>query len=1046
METIEWLERLNSPLQPAGSDALPRTREQISTERRDETPKDAPERTIQRKHHDDAERPDDIVLLGSIRELATTNASKRSDSPGEQRIEATARPHGVVVVHRKPKSTQVAVETPREVELREAGFVSDLRRRVNTRRNASGETNEHKDVNREVDDAPKVTNASGAYRPDLHRRVDLLPPTPFNTPFPSPLAVDDEPRRAWGHAPFSTDRSLVLWRERRRTEHEEVTGEETRRVSYHELPSGFPNASIVSLDDEGACERNETHLDEGKSSFTYKREEEPLSERNTHPNKPHQNTSRRMSVNTHAGATAENAPAEVAGVENAVPPEYTPRRYAPLPQRPQIHSIPVAPQLPPQPPANLALRRFFERLDLPVDQLDNVRPTNLDVHRAVLLVRDPDGRELVRPQAIGWFEMKQISALESNQLLREFQQLDQRPRTYRSTTSRAANPARQTQNRVNFRRPYLGVASMATDRFDIFTHTRHPTGVETQRRERDRETLEMQRQALGFSPAHDEEDGARSRPRTTNDETRPLLPKSVTQRQAAAALGTILVVTTLFTTMMLLARVPGARAASSLTQVLEGAPKAGPLRIIFQQFFQTFIFGMRSAAYAVGTQPAGLQRWIDQLMLSLPSFRQQGRVSSIVLSSKTALLVDQGVDETRGEYQKFALLNGAAFFECAGDHLQILPMAAEVTIFPDLSKIGQHAPVMSVPLPKVSVIEERDGQAGRVDAAEYLMKHPEVRNYMSQVYATDGAEALNPGLTYIAEPGSYSITYEQVLGDADRWTDVRDEGLLSTGLTNSETSSIASDASDLEVEVGSSIPIADPGGEPLSVSSDEDFVAFPGAFPLAPLIATNVDLRPRHHDLLSIIPTHLAGTAIYILRYVASLPTVDGGKFALALYILFVDLADFYIPGISKTTELVIPLQTVIEARERISKLYLATCTYLFMICGRDVGYELGLKYDALIHSRGRNAAFDTHRVTLAQEIQTTFTRAVVEGRGNPLLTSRERCWFLATADVIMRKHAEALRKPVDEHHDAIFSAMCRFANNRPEPFPIVPTVGTEVL
>ncbi len=172
-----------------------------------------------------------------------------------------------------------------------------------------------------------------------------------------------------------------------------------------------------------------------------------------------------------------------------------------------------------------------------------------------------------------------------------------------------------------------------------------------------------------------------------------------------------------------------------------------------------------------------------------------------------------------------------------------------------------------------------------------------------------------------------------------------------------------SEASDIKVEVGTTIS----NGALLNgpTSSNPDGYLLPGTFPVGPQIAANFDLRPRHHDLLAIIPIHLAPTAIYLLRYVASLPTVDGGKFLLGLYVLFVDLADFYIPNIGQMTDLVIPLHVVIEARERIAKVYVATCTYLFMLCGKDAGYELGLQYDALIHARGRNTVFNTHRITL---------------------------------------------------------------------------------
>ncbi len=82
---------------------------------------------------------------------------------------------------------------------------------------------------------------------------------------------------------------------------------------------------------------------------------------------------------------------------------------------------------------------------------------------------------------------------------------------------------------------------------------------------------------------------------------------------------------------------------------------------------------------------------------------------------------------------------------------------------------------MCIPLPQIALVEKRDGAAGRVDAAEYLMKHPEVRNYMSQIFTSDGAEALNPGMTYFAEPDSYTIAYRKVLSDEDCWSTPADE-------------------------------------------------------------------------------------------------------------------------------------------------------------------------------------------------------------------------------------------------------------------------------
>lgn len=532
---------------------------------------------------------------------------------------------------------------------------------------------------------------------------------------------------------------------------------------------------------------------------------------------------------------------------------------------------------------------------------------------------------------------------------------------------------------------------------------------------------------------------------------------SCTEARVATLIGVVLTVITGLILALLMARIPSVHAVIPATTTIDTDDEppllGGPLRVLFQPYFQNFVLSLSCVLdQFVAAQPAGLQKWLDRLTLHLPHFRVQGRVSSLVMTTKTAILTEKGVDEKRGEFRKYAIVNGTAFFETGGDHIAIMPAAAELTIFPDNSKLGTGAPAMCVPLPQMSIVEERDGMAGRIDAAEFLMKHPEVRDYVQQVYTTDGAAAVNPGMTYLVDEKSVTLAYQQALSDTDKWTDVPDEGLTPTGLTSSESSSAVessaskiSGASDLEIRVGSTIEggalisstTASPGGYLLPLT---------GILPVGPHIATNFDLRPQHHDLLSIIPVHLAPTAIYCLRYAASLPIVDGGKFALALYVLFVDLADFYIPTIGQMPTIVIPLEILVEARERIAKIYLATCTYLFMLYGKDVGYELGLQYDALVHARGLTAVFNTHRIALAQEYQTQFKRAPIDGNGNPLLLPRERFWFLAMADLVIQKHAESLKKDLDDHHDALFSAMCRFANNRPAMFPIVPAVGPEMI
>ncbi len=136
---------------------------------------------------------------------------------------------------------------------------------------------------------------------------------------------------------------------------------------------------------------------------------------------------------------------------------------------------------------------------------------------------------------------------------------------------------------------------------------------------------------------------------------------------------------------------------------------------------------------------------------------------SMVVSTRSAVLSQIGNDPEHSDFCKYTLVNGAVFFEAGGNHLQIMPMAAEITVYQDYSKISSMAPAMGVPMPKVSVVEQRDGRAGRVDAAEFLMKHLEVRNYMSQVYTADGAQANDSRTMYIVEDDQVSLDYHFAL-------------------------------------------------------------------------------------------------------------------------------------------------------------------------------------------------------------------------------------------------------------------------------------------
>ncbi len=49
------------------------------------------------------------------------------------------------------------------------------------------------------------------------------------------------------------------------------------------------------------------------------------------------------------------------------------------------------------------------------------------MRRAILLVKDFEGNELTKPKTIAWFELKNLSPIELNTLLREYWQWEQHP-------------------------------------------------------------------------------------------------------------------------------------------------------------------------------------------------------------------------------------------------------------------------------------------------------------------------------------------------------------------------------------------------------------------------------------------------------------------------------------------------------------------------------------------------------------------------------------------------------------------------------------------
>lgn len=195
-------------------------------------------------------------------------------------------------------------------------------------------------------------------------------------------------------------------------------------------------------------------------------------------------------------------------------------------------------------------------------------------------------------------------------------------------------------------------------------------------------------------------------------------------------------------------------------------------------------------------------------------------------------------------------------------------------------------------------------------------------------------------------------------------------------------------------------------------------------------------LRRVHHHFLSVLPRHLAPTAFYVLNFVSTIPSVDNGRFLLALYVEISDLIDHAIPALTRSAQPFVTQSQMTDIRRKISRLYIHLCTYGFSLSRRDMGLLLSTEYDMLLRAQPKHGTLYTLRINIAQHCHTSFRRTAYQGDGNPFLTLKECFWFLGMADIILQEHAHLAKRNVSVYYDPMFVLLMRLANEKQEGLP----------
>ncbi len=523
-----------------------------------------------------------------------------------------------------------------------------------------------------------------------------------------------------------------------------------------------------------------------------------------------------------------------------------------------------------------------------------------------------------------------------------------------------------------------------------------------------------------------------------------------------------------------------------------------PMRVRLEPVLKMLTMGVERVLHGIAAiQPPGLQTLIQKHVADLPRLTTQGRISNIVLSGRRAALTGAGVHPEKGPFRKYRIVHGGLIEDDTSQQfLKVMPVVAEIKVYEDVSIAAEGADAWKVPLLQGIPVPAVDFSAGRVNTEQYLMGHPDVRQFVQRTMGAEFNGPSCPAHEYIVEPTM--LEYHHFVSNGDDWTNLPERDPSPTGLTNSEPSE-ENQQEEFMVDVGQyERPDEDDDeeerGEGMKETEEEDAgegnkradgtssvylngrsdsqealpplspgmtspTQGPFSAPTSPAMeparpirvpsGAEVQMRQLHHRFLSLIPVHLVGAAFFMLQYTSSIPAQDGGKFLMAIYVQFVDVTDYHMIELAKGIDDTLAPAHFNQLRSRILRLYLFLTTYVFSTSGRDWGLQFAQEYDHLVYVRQTRATMITRRLNIAEYASQHFMRVRAEGPGNPVLTAKERFWFLAMADVVYAEHARMLG--YNEHnrglyHDALSAVIARFANDCPNRFPAVDEMPNDVM
>ncbi len=147
---------------------------------------------------------------------------------------------------------------------------------------------------------------------------------------------------------------------------------------------------------------------------------------------------------------------------------------------------------------------------------------------------------------------------------------------------------------------------------------------------------------------------------------------------------------------------------------------------------------------AAAVQPHGLLNMINRHFVRLLFYADHHRVSNIIISGRDAVLTEEGIHPEKGQYRRYRIVHGGLFDEDSSQtFIKITPVVAEIKVFEDLTVANPDAGPWKVPMMQGTPVPVVDSRAGRINPEQFLMGHPDVRQYIER---SMGAELTGPGL------------------------------------------------------------------------------------------------------------------------------------------------------------------------------------------------------------------------------------------------------------------------------------------------------------